>query len=52
MNILNDMNHINDNKVNDISEFDLLHGIINSSKQSKNINIRYSPILHGCINKN
>ena len=30
------MNHINDNEVNKISEWNLLHDIINPTKQNKN----------------
>ena len=50
MNIFNIMNRIHDNKVNNISEFNLLHYIINPSKHTKNTNINYYPILHGCMN--
>ena len=48
---LNDINRINDNKVNNISECNLLHDILNTSKRTKILNIHYSPILHGCMDK-
>ena len=32
----NSMNHIHDNEVNKISEWNLLHDIINPTKQNKN----------------
>ena len=38
INILNDMNFINENKVNDITECNVLHDIINFPKQTKNMN--------------
>ena len=44
------MIYINDNEVNNIAEFNLLHDIINTPKRAKNINIRYSPIIHGRLN--
>ena len=44
------MNRIYDNKVNNIAQCNLLHNIINPSKRTKNINIHYSPILHGYMN--
>ena len=44
------MNCIHDNEVNNISEFNILHGILNPYKRTKNINIYYSTILHGCMN--
>ena len=44
------MTRIHDNEVNNISECNLLHDILNPNKSNKNINIHYSPILHGCIN--
>ena len=47
---LNDMNPIYDNKVNDIAEYNVLHGILNNSKGTKNINHHYLPILRGCMN--
>ena len=34
--------HIHDNEVNNISEFNLLHDIINPPKFAKNINSHYS----------
>ena len=51
MKILVDMNLIHDKEVNNISECNLLHNILNPSKFIKNININYSPILHLCTNK-
>ena len=44
------MNHIHDNKVNYLSEFNLLYYILNTSKHTKNINSHRSPILHVCMN--
>ena len=44
------MNCINGNKVNKISEFILLHDMINPSKRTKDINSHYYPILHVCVN--
>ena len=44
------MNLIHDNKENNISEFNLLHNILNLSKLTKNINSSYYPILHGFMN--
>ena len=41
---------IHDKEVNKILEFNLLHDIINPPKRTKTLNIRYSIILHGCIN--
>ena len=41
------MNCLYDEYVNNISEWNLLYGILNTSKHTKNINIHYSPILHG-----
>ena len=43
------MMHIHDNKVNKIYECNLLHGIINPRKRTKNLSIHYSPIIHGFI---
>ena len=45
------MNCMHDNEVNNISEWNLLHDIINPYKLTQNINSRYSTILHGCMNK-
>ena len=50
VNSLNDMNHIHDNKVNNIAEWNLLHDILNTPKCTKNINRHCSLILHGCMN--
>ena len=46
----NDMTRIHNNKVNNISECNLLHDIINHTKHAKILNNHYSPILHVCIN--
>ena len=46
----NDMTHIHDKEVNKIAECNLIHDIINPSKNAKNVNSHYSPILHGCMN--
>ena len=43
------MNRIHDNKVNNISEYNLLNAILNLSKLTKKIDIHYYPILHGCM---
>ena len=48
--IMNDLNHIHDNKVNNIAECNLIHDILNPPKLTQNINSHYSPIIHGCIN--
>ena len=44
------MIHIHDKEVNKISEYNLLHDIINPPKRAKNLNSHYSPILHVCMN--
>ena len=46
----NDMTRIHNNEVNNISECNLLHDIINTTKRSKQINSHYYYILHGCMN--
>ena len=51
MRTLNDMNPIYDNKVNNIAEYNVLHGILNNSKGNKNIIHHYLPILRGCMNR-
>ena len=51
MNNFNRMNHIHDNKVNNIAECNLLHVIFNSSKHTKSLNSHYYLILRGCMNK-
>ena len=51
MTILNDMNPMYDNKVNNIAEYNVLHGILNNSKGNKNIIHHYLPILRGCMNR-
>ena len=48
--ILNSMKHINDNEVNNIAEWNLLHDILNPYKHTKNINSHYNPIIHGSLN--
>ena len=50
MKSLSDMNIIHGNKVNIISECNLLNDILTSSKHTKNINIYHSLILYVCIN--
>ena len=50
MKIFIDMNNIYDNKVNNIDVWNWLHGILNPSIRTKNINGHYSPILHVCMN--
>ena len=42
--------YINDNEEKNISEWNLLHDIINPPKNSKNIDSHYSLILHPCMN--
>ena len=44
------MNFFHGNKVNDISEYNLPHDILNPSKCTKNINFHYYPILNGFMN--
>ena len=46
----NDLIHIHEKEVNKIAKYNLLYGIINPPKRAKNINIHYSPILHGFMN--
>ena len=46
---LNSTNHIHANKVNNISQCNLLHDKINPSNHTKHLNIHYYPILHGCM---
>ena len=41
---------IHNNKINHIDEFNLLHDILNPNKLKKQLNIHYSPILHGWMN--
>ena len=45
------MTCIHENEVNKISECNLLHDILNTSKRTKIFNIHYSPILHVCMDK-
>ena len=42
--------YIKDNEVNNISECNLLHDIINTPKRAKNINSYYSLIIYECMN--
>ena len=44
------MNCTHDNKVNNMSEGNLLHVMLNPSKRIKIMNSNYSPILHVCMN--
>ena len=44
------MVHIHDKEVNNISECNLIHDMINPPKCARIININYPPILHGCMN--
>ena len=48
--IQNGMTYIHDNKVNKISECNLIHYTINPPKHTKHLNDHYSPIIHGCMN--
>ena len=43
-------NKQNDDKVNNIAGYNLLPDTLNSFKHTKNKNIHYYPILHGCMN--
>ena len=44
------MTCIHGNKINKLSECNLLHDILNPPKITKNLNIHYSPILQGYMN--
>ena len=46
----NYMIHIHGKEVNKIAECNLVYNIINPPKLAKNLNIHYSPILHGFMN--
>ena len=46
----NAMTRMHDNEVNKISEWNLLHDIINPPKHTKFLKRHYYPILHGCMN--
>ena len=46
----NGMTCIHENKVDKISEQNLLHYILNPSKNTNILNIHYSPILHARMN--
>ena len=50
MKILGGINPIHGRDINNIAECNLLHDILNPYKRNKNMNFRYSPILHGCMN--
>ena len=46
-----DIYNINDDGVNNISEYDLINNnILNCSKTVKSTNFHYCAILHGCMN--
>ena len=49
--IPNVMTRIHGEKVNKITECNLIHDIINPSKRTKISNIHKYPILHGCMNR-
>ena len=44
------MNFMHNNRVNNIAEYNVLHGILNYSKRTKNISSHYYLILHGFMN--
>ena len=44
------MVHIHDKEVNTISEFNLIHDMINPPKRAKILNIHYPPIIHIYMN--
>ena len=44
------MTRIHNNEVKNIAKYNLLRDIINPPKRAKNLNIRYSYNLHGCMN--
>ena len=44
------MMRVHNNEVKNISEFNLLHDIINPPKRAKFFNSQYSPLLHGYMN--
>ena len=46
----NYMTRISNNEVKNIAECNLPHDILIPPKRTKNLNIYYSPILHGCTN--
>ena len=48
--IYNGMNCIHQNKVNKISECNLLHYMLNIPKCTKTLNSHYSSITHLCMN--
>ena len=50
MKSFNDMNFIHDKKIKIRAECNLLHVILNYSKHTKNIKIRYYHILNGSMN--
>ena len=46
----NGMTCIHENNINKMSEFNLIHDILNPSKFTRIFNSYYSPILKGCMN--
>ena len=44
------MTCIHDNEVNNTTEYNLQHDIINPPKLIKNLNVHYFPIIQGCMN--
>ena len=44
------MTHINDDEVNKIAEWNVLHDIIDPPKYTKILNSHYSPIIYGYMN--
>ena len=48
--LTNDNNRIYDKKVNNISEWNLLHDIFIPYDFTKHIDIHYLPIVRGCVN--
>ena len=45
----NYMTRIHNKELNKLSEYDLLHDMINPPKLAKNLDIHYSTILHVCM---
>ena len=48
--IQNGMTFIHENEVNKRAQCNFLYYIINPYKCTKNLNVPYSPTLHGCVN--
>ena len=44
------MNCIHENKVNKITECNIIHDILNTYKRNNVLNSHQYPILHGCMN--